>query len=128
MLDRQDLSLLLLLCALCALCDLCVSLSLRPSYLFATFFPPRSAPKNSPTGNVLITSLFSSHPRRAIFTPYRIKLKFPALCESVEITTFTPRSLHILKYTSFKSNRSGYELHSIATPCFAQAAKIFSMS
>src|SRR5271157_2588964 len=95
---------------------------------FAVLFLPRNAPKNSPTASVLITSVFSSHPRRAILTPYRIKLRFPVLCESVEITTFTPRSLHILKYTSFKSRRSGYELHSIATPCFAQAASTFSMS
>src|SRR5271157_2445132 len=95
---------------------------------FSALFFPRSSPKNFPAASVFITSFFSSHPLLAILTPYRIKLKFPVLCASVEITTFTPPSLHILKYTSFKSSRSGYELHSIATPCFAQAASTFSMS
>src|SRR5208282_1533271 len=109
--------------------------SLRPlrkpfssfSYPFAALLFPRNSPKNSPTAIVLITSLFSSHPLRAIFTPYQINFRFPVLCESVEITTFTPRSLHIRRYTSFKSSRSGYELHSIATPCFAHAASIRSV-
>src|SRR6516162_1779920 len=95
----------------------------RLSYLLtACFFSPGfglSADRNSFSGRVLMTSFFSSHPRRAIVTPYRMKLRFPVLCESVEITTFTPLSLHMRKYTSFKSSRSGYELHSIATPFFA---------
>src|SRR5256885_5567589 len=88
----------------------------------------RRASRNSLTGKVLMTSFLVSQPLRAVVTPYRIKLKFAAVWESVEMTTFTPRSLHIRKYTSFKSRRSGYELHSIATPCFAQASRTFSMS
>src|SRR5690348_5465924 len=68
--------------------------SLVTNHFFAAlFFVPgfaRSATKNSFVGRVLITSFFSSHPRRAITTPYRINARFPALCESVEITTFTP--------------------------------------
>src|SRR5271165_353313 len=101
-------------------------------YRFAAFFfAPgfcRSASKNSFVGKVLITSFFSSHPLLAIVTPYRRRPRFAVLCESVEITTFIARSLHIRRYTSFKSSRSGYELHSIATPCLAHASSTFSMS
>src|SRR5262249_37430968 len=57
----------------------------------------RSPAKNSSTGSVLRTSAFSSQPRRAIVTPCLIYARFPVLCESVEITTFTPRCLHIRK-------------------------------
>src|SRR5689334_4130555 len=88
----------------------------------------RNASRNFSVGSVLMTSFFSSQPLLAIVTPYRISARFVVLCESVEITTFTPRSLHILRYTSFKSSRSGYELHSIATPCLAQESRILAMS
>src|SRR6266850_5588998 len=67
----------------------------------------RSAARNSAVGRVLMTSFFSSQPRRAMVTPYRMKARFPVLWESVEMTTLTPRSLHIRRYTSFRSRRSG---------------------
>src|SRR5450631_1149247 len=57
----------------------------------------RSAAKNSAVGRVLMMSFFSSQPRRAVITPYFIILKCVDECASVEITTFTPRSLHIRK-------------------------------
>jgi hypothetical protein len=47
----------------------------------------RSAAKNCSTGSVLITSDFSSHPRRAVATPCRMNGRCSELCESVEITT-----------------------------------------
>src|SRR6266850_5583528 len=55
----------------------------------------RSAARNSAVGRVLMTSCFSSQPRRAMATPYRMKARFPVLWESVEMTTLTPRSLHM---------------------------------
>src|ERR1700739_1504574 len=71
----------------------------QSSHRLAAFLFPRNAPKNSSAPSVLITSFFSSQPLRAIVTPYRINAKFAVLCESVDITTFTPFSLHILRYT-----------------------------
>jgi len=46
---------------------------------------------------MLYEPFFSSQPRRAVITPYFIILKCVDECASVEITTFTPRSLHIRK-------------------------------
>src|SRR5580693_5084127 len=57
----------------------------------------RRAARNCSVGRVLMTSFFSSQPRRAMVTPCRINAKLAELCESVEMTTFTPRSLHILR-------------------------------
>src|SRR5260221_8866920 len=65
--QRYPISPLTLLCALCA-----SALSSLSYFLAAFFLSPGfalNAPKNSFVGNVLITSFFSSHPRRAITTP-----------------------------------------------------------
>src|SRR5712664_3859858 len=67
----------------------------------------RSAARNSVVGRVLMTSCFSNQPRRAMVTPYWIKERFPVLWESVEMTTLTPRSLHMRRWTSLRSRRSG---------------------
>ena len=61
-------------------------------------------------------------------TPYFMNCRLRVECESVEITIFTPRCFAIRRCTSCRSSRSGYALHSIATPCFAHASRTFSMS
>ena len=53
----------------------------------------RSAASKPSSGSVLMTSFFSSQPRRAVGTPYFIRAKFVVACASVEMTTLTPRSL-----------------------------------
>src|SRR5260370_34852964 len=73
----------------------------------------RRAARNSPAGRVLITSFFSSQPRRAMVTPWRIKARLPGLGESVEITTLTLRSLHMRRDTTFRARRSEYEVPAI---------------
>src|ERR1700761_3893215 len=88
----------------------------------------RSAARNASTGSVLITFSLVSQARRAVITPYFMYLRLVVVCASVEITTFTPRSFAMRRWTSFRSSRSGYALHSIATPAFFAASRMRSMS
>ena len=120
----------LLFAFLAFLCDLCAPssvISVLPSLSAFLPLPPQRRQKLPHPQRIDHVRLLQPPSPRHLH-PIPDQVKFAALCESVEITTFTPRSLHILRYTSFKSSRSGYELHSIATPCFAQAASTFSMS
>src|SRR6266851_7294979 len=76
----------------------------------------RSAWRNCSGPTVFRTSALESQPRRAVVTPYWIKERLLVVWESVEMTTLTPRSLHIRRRRSLRSRRSGFFLLILGPP------------